>query len=48
MILLRQTLNLTEPAVEAVYQLRRRFGRAWLLLASDLEDSDETRNSAHS
>ena len=26
MVLLRQTLNLTELAVEAVYQLSRRFG----------------------
>jgi DNA helicase HerA-like ATPase len=28
--LLRQTLNLTDLAVEAVYQLSRRFGRSWL------------------
>ncbi len=28
--LLRQTLNLTELAVEAVYQLSRKFGRGWL------------------
>ncbi|HEY54720.1 MAG TPA: ATP-binding protein [Dehalococcoidia bacterium] len=28
--LLRQTLNLTELAVEAVYQLTRKFGRSWL------------------
>jgi len=42
MSLLRQTLNLTEPAVEAIYQLRRRFGRDWLRQASDLTDSDET------
>ena len=44
MILLRQILNLTEPAVEAVYQMRRRFGRDWLLRTSELEDSEETRN----
>jgi len=44
MILLRQTLNLTEPAAEAVYQMRRRFGRDWLLRTSELEDSEETRN----
>ena len=44
MIVLRQTLNLTEPAVEAVYQLRRRFGRDWLLRTSNMEDSEETRN----
>jgi len=42
-VLLRQTLNLTEPAVEAVYQMRRRFGKNWLQQASDLSDSDETR-----
>jgi DNA helicase HerA-like ATPase len=41
-VLLRQTLNLTEPAVEAIYQLRRRFGKNWLQQASDLSDSDET------
>ncbi len=40
--LLRQTLNLTEPAIEAVYQMRRRFGRDWLQCASELADSDET------
>jgi DNA helicase HerA-like ATPase len=44
MTVLRQTLNLTEPAAEAVYQLRRRFGKDWLLNTSDLEDSEETRN----
>jgi len=43
MVLLRQTLNLTEPAVEAVYQLRRRFGKKWIQNAVDLQDSDETR-----
>jgi len=42
MALLRQTLNLTEPAVEAIYQLRRRFGKNWLQQASNLTDSDET------
>ncbi len=39
--LLRQTLNLTEPAVEAVYQLRRRFGPTWLQDTLDLKDSEE-------
>jgi hypothetical protein len=43
MVLLRQTLNLTEPAVEAVYQLRRQFGRDWLQNALDLKDSEETK-----
>ncbi|MBA7611433.1 hypothetical protein ES703_18657 [subsurface metagenome] len=42
MVLLRQTLNLTEPAVEAIYQMRRRFGKDWLQRASDLPDSEET------
>lgn len=39
--LLRQTLNLTEPAVQAVYQLARRFGdRNWLqaMLSQSAED----------
>ncbi|MFC2067012.1 helicase HerA domain-containing protein [Chloroflexota bacterium] len=40
--ILRQTLNLTEPAVEAVYQLQRRFGRSWLQNTLDLKDSEET------
>jgi DNA helicase HerA-like ATPase len=42
MVLLRQTLNLTEPAIEAIYQLRRRFGKGWLGQALDLPDSEET------
>jgi len=41
MSLLRQTLNLTEPAVEAIYQLRRRLGKNWLQLAADLPDTEE-------
>jgi len=43
MVLLRQTLNLTEPAVEAVYQLSRRFGKNWLQNSLDRKDSEETR-----
>jgi uncharacterized protein len=44
-VLLRQTLNLTEPAVEATYQLARRFGdRNWLEAALSMENSEETRN----
>ena len=39
--LLRQTLNLTELAVEAVYQLRRKFGKDWLQSTLDLKDSEE-------
>jgi len=42
--LLRQTLNLTEPAVEAVYQLRRRFGKGWLKSTLELTESEETRS----
>ncbi len=42
MVLLRQTLNLTEPAIEAVYQLSRRFGKDWLQSSLDLKDSEET------
>ena len=42
MALLRQTLNLTEPAIEAVYQLARRFGKNWLQSTLDLPDSEET------
>ncbi|MDP2931218.1 MAG: ATP-binding protein, partial [Chloroflexota bacterium] len=41
--LLRQTLNLTEPAVEAVYQLYRRFGKSWVQSTIDLPDSEETK-----
>jgi len=43
MVLLRQTLNLTEPAIEAVYQLSRRFGKNWLQSSLDRKDSEETR-----
>jgi DNA helicase HerA-like ATPase len=39
--LLRQTLNLTELAVEAVYQLSRRFGRNWLQSTMDIKDTEE-------
>jgi len=41
MALLRQTLNLTEPAVEAVYQLSRRFGKSWLQSTLDLKNTGE-------
>jgi len=41
--LLRQTLNLTEPAVEAVYQLRRRLGKSWLQSTLDLRESKEAK-----
>jgi hypothetical protein len=42
--LLRQTLNLTEAATEAVYQLRRRFGKSWMQKTLDLPDSEDTKN----
>jgi len=42
--LLRQTLNLTEAAVEAVYQLRRKLGKDWMQRALDLKDTEETRD----
>ena len=41
MALLRQTLNLTELATEAVYQLSRRFGKNWLQSTLDLKDTAE-------
>jgi DNA helicase HerA-like ATPase len=43
MALLRQTLNLTDPAVEAIYQMRRKFGNDWFLRTSELDDSEETK-----
>jgi DNA helicase HerA-like ATPase len=43
MVLLRQTLNLTEPAVEAVYQLSRRFGKSWLERTLEIKDAEETK-----
>jgi DNA helicase HerA-like ATPase len=42
-VLLRQTLNLTEPAVEAVYQLRRRFGKSWIQNTLDIEGAGDTK-----
>jgi hypothetical protein len=42
-LLLRQTLNLTEPAVEAVYSLRRRLGKSWLQKTMDMEDPNESK-----
>jgi len=44
MVLLRQTLNLTEPATEAVYQLRRRFGKNWLQATIDLKEAEDTED----
>ena len=42
MVLLRQTLNLTLPATEAIYQLRKSFGRQWLRRTLELGDSEES------
>jgi len=39
--LLRQTLNLTELAVEAVYQLSGKFGKNWLQSTLGLKDTEE-------
>jgi hypothetical protein len=42
--LLQETLNLTQPAVEAVYQLAREFGYGrWLQSFFELGSEDETR-----
>jgi len=41
--LLRETLNLTEPALEAVYQLERRFGKSWIQNTLDLEAGEDTK-----
>ncbi len=45
--LLRQTLNLTEAAVEAVYQLQHRFGKNWIqpTLAVEGEERAELLSS---
>ncbi len=39
--LLRQTLNLTDIAVEAVYQLSRKYGRNWVQSALDIKADEE-------
>jgi DNA helicase HerA-like ATPase len=39
--LLRQTLNLTELAVEAVHQLATRLGKNWLQRTLELKDTDK-------
>jgi len=40
-VLLRQTLNITDLAVEAAYQLRRRFGRGWIQSTIDAGESED-------
>lgn len=39
--LLRQTLNLTELSVEAAYQLRKRFGKDWIVKTEALKDAED-------
>ncbi|MBN1190540.1 MAG: ATP-binding protein [Dehalococcoidales bacterium] len=44
-VLLRQTLNLTEPAVQAAYQLARRFGdRKWIETSLSMGNDEGTRD----
>ena len=40
--LLRQTINMTDLAVEAAYQLRRRFGKPWIQRVLSLDDAEDT------
>lgn len=44
--LLRQTLNLTEAAAQAVYPLRQRFGRGWLEKSLDVEKMEGEARAA--
>ncbi|MFA5628716.1 MAG: ATP-binding protein [Dehalococcoidales bacterium] len=48
MSLLRETLNLTEPAVEAIYQMRRKFGSEWFLKTTQMSDSEGTKELLNS
>jgi DNA helicase HerA-like ATPase len=44
-VMLRQTLNLTEASVQATYQLARRFGdRRWIETTLNMENNEETKN----
>ncbi|MDP2951925.1 MAG: DUF87 domain-containing protein, partial [Chloroflexota bacterium] len=45
MALLRQTLNLTDLAVDAVYSLERRFQRGWLEKLLSLGEGDEAKTT---
>ncbi len=40
--LLRQTLNLTELAVDAAYQLRKHFHKSWIKRTLELNDSEDS------
>jgi hypothetical protein len=46
MALLRQTLNLTLPAVEATYQLKQHFGRGWMQKTLKLDEGDAEERAA--
>jgi len=46
--LLRQTINLTDLAVEAAYSLRRRFGREWINRALEMESGEESTATLNS
>jgi DNA helicase HerA-like ATPase len=41
--LLRETLNLTDLAVDASYFLRRRFGKSWIQSTLDMEGQDDIK-----
>jgi len=41
--ILRSTLNLTDLAVEATHQLKRRFGKSWIQKTLDIQDSEEVK-----
>jgi len=43
MVLLRETLNLTDLAIEATYQLRRRFSKDWIQTTINLKDAEEIK-----
>ncbi|MFC1990352.1 helicase HerA domain-containing protein, partial [Chloroflexota bacterium] len=43
--LLRQTLNLTELAAEAVYQLYQEYGKDWLQRTVDLKDPEDIKTT---
>ena len=40
--LLKQTLNMTDLAVEAAYQMHRRFHKYWIQRTLELDDKDDT------
>ena len=42
--LLKQTLNMTDLAVETAYQMRRRFGKGWIQRTLNLDDEEDTED----